>query len=400
MSSLDMLRFSLTSLGSHRLRTALSMLGIAIGVTAVVLMGSIGEGTRRYVLSQFTQFGTNILVINPGKTETFGIPGVMGGTQHKLTIEDSEALRRVEGVQAIVPLTMGLGRVEAGGRGRSVPINGVTSEVPEVWKFSIGQGSFLPEGDPNRAASVAVLGPRVQRELFGDENPLGAFIRVSGFRMRVIGVMAPKGQLLGFDVDDAVYVPVATAMQIFNQDELMEIDLTFNEGLDPERVAGRVREVLTERHNGREDFTVTTQAAMLEAFDKVLSAITIGLGAIAAISLLVGGIGILTTMWIAVSERTGEIGLLKAVGSTSGQIKRVFLIEAAVLSGIGGGTGLLVGIGLSDLLRALVPGLPIHLPPLLAFTALAVSLMTGLLSGVLPAGRAAALQPLEALHAE
>ena len=342
MSALDMFRFSLTSLGSHRLRTFLSMLGIAIGVTAVVLMGSIGEGTRRYVLSQFTQFGTNIIAINPGKTETFGIPGVMGGTQHKLLIDDSEALRRIQGVQAVVPLSMGLGRVEAGGRGRSVPIYGVTNEVPAVWKFLIGQGVFLPDGDPKSGASIIVLGPRVKREIFGEENALGEFVRVSGYRMRVIGVMAPKGQLLGFDVDDAVYIPVATAMQVFNQDELVEIDLIFNEGLDPERVGARIKAVLAERHSGREDFTVTTQAAMLETFDKVLSAITLGLGAM----------------------------------------------------------GLAVGIGLCDLLRALVPGLPIHLPPVLAFLALGVSLMTGLLSGVVPAGRAAALPPLEALHAE
>ncbi len=400
MSALDMFRFSLTSLSSHRLRTLLSMLGIAIGVTAVVMMGSIGEGTRRYVLAQFTQFGTNIIAINPGKTETFGIPGVMGGTQHKLTIEDSEALRRIEGVRAVVPLSMGLGRVEANGRGRSVPINGVTSEVPAVWKFAVGQGVFIPEGDASRRTSVAVLGPRVKRELFGDKNPLGEFVRVSGHRMRVIGVMAPKGQLLGFDIDDAVYISVATAMQIFNQDELIEIDLIFDEGLDPERVANRIRAVLTARHNGHEDFTVTTQAAMLETFDKVLSAITIGLGAIAAISLLVGGIGILTTMWIAVSERTGEIGLLKAIGSTSGQIKGIFLIEAALLSGLGGTAGLLLGMGLTDLSRALFAGLPIHMPPLLAFLALSVSIITGLISGVLPASRAAAMLPLEALHAE
>ena len=395
-----MFRFSLTSLLSHRLRTLLSMLGIAIGVTAVVMMGSIGEGTRRYVLSQFTQFGTNIIVINPGKTETFGIPGVMGGTQHKLTIEDSQALYRIPGVQAIVPLVMGLGRVEANGRGRSVPINGVTSDAPEVWKFGIGQGSFLPEGDPRRGGSVVVLGPKLKQELFGTDNALGKFVRVSGNRMRVIGIMAPKGQLLGFDIDDAAYVPVTTAMRIFNQDELMEIDLTFNEGLDPDYVANRVRAILTERHNNHEDFTITTQAAMLESFGKVLRAITIGLGAIAAISLLVGGIGILTTMWIAVSERTSEIGLLKAVGSTSRAVQGVFLIEAATLAGIGGATGLLIGIGLCELLRILAPGLPIHLPPALAALALFVSLATGLLSGVLPARRAAELPPLEALHAE
>lgn len=400
MTGPDLFRFCLSSLRSHRLRTLLSMLGIAIGVTAVVLMGSIGEGTRRYVLSQFTQFGTNILAINPGKTETFGIPGVMGGTQHKLTIEDGEALRRVEGVEALVPMALGLGRVEAGARGRNVPIYGVTSEVPEVWRFEIGQGEFLPPGDARRGGSIVVLGPKLKRELFGAENALGEFVKVAGYRMRVIGVMAPKGQLLGFDIDEAAYVPVTTALRVFNQEELMEIDLTFREDLDPDLVAARVSAVLKERHGGREDFTVTTQAAMLDAFDRVLAAITWGLGAIAAISLFVGGIGILTTMWIAVSERTGEIGLLKAIGSTDGQVHRVFLVEAALLSGVGGAGGLLFGLGLCDVTRAAVPGLPVHTPLVLALSALAVSLATGLVSGVLPARRAAKLPPLEALHAE
>jgi putative ABC transport system permease protein len=396
----DYLTLSLGSLASHRLRSFLSMLGIAIGVSAVILLTSIGEGTRRYLVQEFTQFGTNLLQINPGKVETMGIPGVMGGTTHKLTIEDSEALRRIPGVEKAVPVAFGQARVEADGRGRSVVIYGVTSDVPEVWKFRIGQGSFLPPGDPRRGAQVVVLGPKLKRELFGDENALGRFVRVAGARLRVIGVMAPRGRILGFDIDDSAYVPVATAMQMFNLEELIEIDLLFShEGLT-QRVVEDARRLLTERHGGEEDFTIVTQTAMLEVFGNVMDVVTTAVAAIGGISLLVGAIGILTMMWIAVNERVEEIGLMRAIGAHEDHVLRLFLLEAVVLTLLGGAAGIAVGLGVAGLVRLLLPGLPVHTPLAYLFAALAVSLLTGLLAGVLPARRAARLDPIEALRAE
>ena len=396
----DLLALAFGSLSNYMLRTALSMLGIAIGIAAVILLTSIGEGTRRYVLDQFTQFGTNIVAINPGKTETIGIPGALGGTTHKLTIEDAEALRRIPGVEDLVPMALGQARVEANGRGRSVYIYGTTATLPSVLKLNVRQGSFLPPGDPRRGAPVAVLGPTLKRELFGDTNPLGRFVRIADTRLRVIGIMAPKGQMLGFDIDDAAYVPVATAMRMFNLDELLEIDVHYSHPGLTDQVAESIRLLLTERHGGREDFTITTQADMLEVFGNVMDVITMAVGAIAGISLLVGAIGILTIMWIAVSERTQEIGLVRAIGATPGQVLLIFLAEATVLATVGGAVGLLAGIGLANLLRAAVPGLPVHTPPELAAAALAVSLLTGLASGVLPARRAAGLDPVEALRTE
>lgn len=188
MTAVDLMRLAVGAVLAHRMRTALSLLGIAIGVGAVILLTSIGEGTRHYILSQFTQFGTNILAINPGKTKTLGVPGVLGGTTHKLTLEDAEVLKRVPGVEAVVPLAMGMGRVEAGGLGRSINVFGVTAAMPEVWKFSIAQGTFLPDVDVHRKVPVAVLGPKVKRELFGEKNPLGEFVRIAGYRFRVIGM--------------------------------------------------------------------------------------------------------------------------------------------------------------------------------------------------------------------
>jgi putative ABC transport system permease protein len=396
----DYVLLGLGAVRSHRLRSFLSTLGIAIGITAVILLTSIGEGTRRYLIAEFTQFGTNILQINPGKTETMGLPGVLGGTTHKLTLDDAEALERLPSVQRSVPLAFGQARVEGNGRGRSVLIYGATSDVPEVWKFEVGQGSFLPPGDPRRGSAVAVLGPKLKRELFGEKNALGEFVRIAGTRLRVIGVMAPKGRILGFDIDDAAYVPVKTVMQMFNLDELVEIDVLFaHEGLT-QRVEEEIRSLLTARHAGKEDFTIVTQTAMLEVFGNVMNVITTAVGAIGGISLLVGAIGILTMMWIAVNERVEEIGLMRALGATERNVQRLFLLEAVILTVLGGIAGILTGLGISALLRVTVPGLPVYTPPGYIAAALLVCAVTGLLAGVVPARRAALLHPIEALRTE
>jgi putative ABC transport system permease protein len=396
----DYFELGLGAVRSYRLRSILSVLGIAIGIAAVIILTSIGEGTRRYLLAQFTQFGTNILAINPGKVETAGIPGVFGGTTHKLTLDDAEAIRRVPDVQAVVALSMGQARVEGAGRGRSVFVYGATSELPEVWKFQIGQGSFLPPGDPRRGSMVAVLGPKLKRELFGEENALGRFVRIADFRLRVIGVMAPKGRLLGFDVDDAAYVPVATAMRMFNLDELQEVDVSFtHEGL-AEGVADRITRLLSERHGGREDFTLMTQTEMLRVFDNVMDTVTTAVAAIAGVSLLVGAIGVFTMMWITVGERVSEIGLLRALGARRSEVERLFLLEAVVLTVLGGLLGVAGGLAIAALARLLVPGLPVYTPIEYVAAALAISALTGLVAGVLPARRAAALDPVTALRAE
>jgi putative ABC transport system permease protein len=395
----DLLRLALSAVLGHRLRSVLSIVGIAIGIASVILLTSIGEGTRRYMLAQFTQFGTNLIGINPGKTQTSGIPGVFGGTTRKLTIDDALAVARLPGVEEVVPVAFGTARVETGGRGRSIFIYGVTPNVPKAWKFGVRQGAFWPPGDPQRGMQVAVLGPKVKRELFGEANALGRFVRIAGSRFRVIGVMSAKGQFLGFDIDDSAYIPVASALDLFNLPELNEIDVVYTHAGLAARVERDIRRLLTERH-GSEDFSVTTQAAMLTVFDNVMNVVTMAVGAIAGISLLVGAIGILTMMWIAVGERTAEIGLARAIGATRRQVHLLFLTEAAALSTLGGALGVLGGMGAAALLRLALPGLPVSTPPLFVALAVGVSLATGLLSGLLPARRAAALDPIEALRAE
>jgi len=396
----DLIRLAFGAVLSHRLRSALSMLGIGIGIASVILLTSIGEGTRRYMVGMFTQFGTNLIGVNPGKSKTSGIPGVFGGTTHKLTIDDALALARLAGIEEAMPVAFGSARVESNGRGRNVFIYGVTPEAPKVWKYVVRQGSFWPESDPHRGSQFTVLGPKLKRELFGEANALGQFVRIAGARFRVIGVMAPKGQFLGFDIDDSAYVPVVSAMKIFNLGELNEIDIVYAHAGLAGQVEREVRSLLTERHGGEEDFTVTTQSAMLAVFDNVMNIVTASVGAIASISLLVGAIGILTMMWIAVGERTAEIGLARAIGATRRQIHLLFLVEAAALATAGGTLGVLAGMGLAALLRLAVPGLPVHTPLLFVLVAVAVSVGTGLLSGLLPARRAAAMDPIEALRAE
>jgi putative ABC transport system permease protein len=400
VGGLDLLRLAWHAVGAHRLRSALTVLGILIGIASVILLTSIGEGTRRYILAEFTQFGTNLLTVTPGKVETTGIPGAVGATIRKLTVEDAESLRRVAGVEKVVPVAMGMAEVERGNRGRSVFVYGVTSDVPEVWKFRIRQGSFLPESDARRAAAVTVLGPKLKRELFGESNALGEHVRIGGERFRVIGVMAPKGQLLGFDIDDSAYVPVAAAQRLFNRDELMEIDVLFAGGLRPEAVEEGVRRTLVGRHAGEEDFTLTTQTEMLDVLGRVLDVVGMAVGGIGAISLVVGAIGILTMMWISVHERTAEIGLVKALGAGRGQIVALFLAEAATLSLVGGLAGIATGMGLARALRWAFPGLPVYTSPKAVVAATVMSLAVGLASGVLPARRAAALDPVDALRAD
>jgi putative ABC transport system permease protein len=396
----DVLRQTMRAILGHRQRSLLTMLGIMIGIASVILLTSLGEGTRLYMLSQFTQFGTNLVSINPGKVETTGIPGGLGGTFQRLTLADSEALERVRGVERTVPVALGTAAVEHAGRERSVFVYGVTAAGPEVWRMGVRVGRFLPEGDPRHSSPLAVLGPTLKQELFGDANALGEHVRIGTQRFAVIGVMEPKGQFLGFDIDDAVYIPVSLAMPLFNRDELMEIDVMVSNASVVDSVVARMKAALIERHNGDEDFTVTTQTGMLETLDRILRVIGLAVVGIGAISLLVGAIGILTMMWISVNERTEEIGLAKAIGATPRQILLMFLSEAAMISTVGGVLGLLAGMGLAGLLHVAVPGLPVHTPPGYVALALAVSFSVGVLSGILPARRAARLDPIAALAAE
>jgi putative ABC transport system permease protein len=395
----DVARLTVGSVRSQRLRALLTALGIGIGVTAVVLLTSIGEGVHRFVVSEFTQFGTNIISITPGKTETLG--GSLGalGNVRPLTVEDAEALKRAPYIISTNAMMQGNAEVEALGRKRRTTIYGVGPSFAEAFRFEVGQGEFLPEDDPRAPRSLAVLGSKMSEELFRGESPLGEIIRVGGERYRVIGVMRPKGTMLGFDLDDTVYIPTARALELFDRDSVFEIHLLHEPGVRVDEIIEGVRRILTARH-GEEDFTITTQQQMLDTLGSVLSVLTFAVGALGSISLLVGGVGIFTIMTIGVRERTAEIGLLRALGAEKDQVLGLFLSEAVVLSAIGGMAGLLVGVGIAGILDAAVPALPVSYSPLFIALSEALAVIVGLIAGILPALRAASLEPLEALRTE
>ncbi len=395
----DFLRLSISAIISHRLRSFLTALGIAIGITAVILLTSIGEGVHRYVLAEFTQFGTNLIGIVPGKTSTLGMSGAVISNVRPLSLDDSEALQRLPYVLASVPVVQGNAPVESGTRQRRTTVYGVGPKAPEVWQFKVAVGRFLPEDDQQAARAFAVLGSKLKKELFAESNALGQTVRVGGSRFRVVGVMESKGQILGFDLDDSIYIPAVKSLELFNRESLMEVDVLYSAGISGDEMAKKIRQLLIARH-GSEDFTITTQEQMLDVLGSVLDKLTKAVGALGGISLLVGGVGIFTIMTIAVNDRIAEIGLLRAIGATRSQILGLFLGEAIILSTIGGSVGLFLGWLCGWLLQIFIPALPTHTSWFYAISAELLAAAIGLAAGVIPARRAANLDPIEALRAE
>ena len=392
--------FAVRAITAHRLRSVLTLLGIAVGIAAVILLTSIGEGIHRFVLGEFSQFGTNVIGIAPGKVKTGGGPPSGIPTSVKpLTFDDARALARLANVVAVTPVVWGNSEVAANARLRRTTVYGVNADMLRVFDTTVKSGQFLPREADETARPFIVLGSKLKDELFGAENPLGGKIRIGSLQFRVIGVLAAKGQFLGIDLDDTAYIPAARALELFNREGLTEIHASYAEGVAGARVADAVREVLKARH-GREDFTITTQEDMLRTLSKILDILTMAVGALGGISLLVGAVGIVTIMTIAVAERRSEIGLLVALGAPRRSILWLFLGEAVALSAVGGAAGLVLGIGLAQFIHLALPALPVHTPLSFVLLAEGVSVVIGLLAGVLPARRAARLDPVETLRAE
>ena len=395
----DTSKLALSAVVSQRGRSLLTALGIAVGIAAVVLLTAIGEGIHRFVLAEFTQFGTNLVGIMPGKTSTVGMSGGVISNVRPLSLDDAEALRRVPHVLGVVPVVQGNAAVKAGKRSRRTMVLGTGPDAPEVWQFRTTTGRYLPPDDPVTARPFAVLGATLRQELFGHDNPLGRYVRIGGDRYRVIGVMEPKGQMLGFDLDDAIYIPASRALDMFNRDSLMEVDVLYSANAEAREIAERLRQILIKRH-GTEDFTVITQDEMLDTLGNILNILTLAVGALGGISLLVGGVGILTISTISVQERTHEIGLLRALGAGQRQIMLMFLGEAMTLAALGGIAGLILGTGGAWLLHVAVPALPTHISLQYLLLAELTAAAIGLAAGVMPARKAASLDPVNALRAE
>lgn len=394
----DLIRFSYRALSGYPLRTGLMLLAMAMGVASVVVLTALGEGARCYVAGEFTSLGTHILIVLPGRNETTGgPPPMMGETPRDLTVEDAIALKRSGSVYRVAPIMVGSAPVKHAGLEREVTILGTTSELFDIRDLSMSQGRFLPPGDVMRSEAVCVVGYKIKAELFGNASPLGRFIRIGEWRYRVIGVLSKKGQSLGVDMSDVVVIKVASAQALFNRLSLFRILIQARGRGAIAHAKEAILDIIRKRHDGEDDVTVITQDALLATFDRIFVTLTLAVSGIAAISLIVAGVLIMNVMLIAVSQRTAEIGLLKAIGASGHQILSFFLAESAFLAIVGAAVGLALAACGCLVIQRIFPDFPVVVPIWSPIAAVGVALFNGLVFGVLPARKAARLDPVAAL---
>lgn len=399
MKTLDILRYARDAVTGTPLRTGLLLLAMSIGVAAIVILTALGDGARRYVVGQFSAIGTNLVIVLPGRSETRGFNPInlVTSTPRDLTTDDAVTLLRLPGVQRISPLVVGTTEINAAGKLREAMMIGTNDDFIKVRQMKLLLGRFLSKDDLGRGSAEVVLGALIREEIFGAENPLGKTVRVGDRRLRVVGVLSEGGQGMGMTTDELLIVPVATAQAMLNTNTLFRILVEVRSREQISEVKASVLKMITQRHEGEEDVTVITQDAILETFDKILGVLTLGVSGIAAISLAVAGILVMNVMLVSVTQRTAEIGLLKALGATAATVRQLFMVEALLLSLAGGLLGTGLGYIGAAVMRQLYPVFPAY-PPLWAVLAgLGTALASGLIFGVMPAKRAAQLDPLQAL---
>ncbi|MBK7675008.1 MAG: ABC transporter permease [Candidatus Accumulibacter sp.] len=399
MRTPDLIRFARDAATGSPLRTLLLVIAMAIGVAAVVVLTALGDGARRYVLNQFSSIGSNLVIVLPGRSQTGGFnPGnAITSTPRDLTVDDAQALQRASAVHRVAPLTVGTSEISVGGKLREVMVAGTTAEFIEVRRLALAQGRFLPPGDWRRGVSEAVIGARIRDEIFGREEALGQLVRIGDRRFRIVGVLASTGQGLGMNTDELVIIPVTLAQAMFNSNTLFRIlvEATSRDAIEPAKT--QVTEIIRLRHEGEQDVTVITQDAVLATFDRLLGTMTLAVAGIAAISLAVAGILVMNVMLVSVTQRTAEIGLLKALGATGATIRNAFLTEAAMLSVAGALLGFVLGQAGAAIIRQIYPAFPAFPPDWAVLAGLGTALTTGILFGILPARRAAGLDPVQSL---
>lgn len=395
----DLLRMARDSAWRARLRSFMLLLAVTIGVAAVIALTSLGEAARLYVAGEFQQLGTRLLIVLPGRSETGGVePGVLCvETPRDLTLGDAEAVQRIPEVERVSPLVIGSAPVSTGALEREAPILGSNADFLTVYGLALARGQFLPPGDLSRDLAVAVIGANIARELFPGREPLGSTLRVGDRRFRVIGIIGNEGRTIGLDSQELVLIPVGAAQALFNTESLFRLLIQVRHRDDMPRVRDAVIETIKLRHQGEEDVTVITQDALLATFDRIFTALTLTLAGIASISLIVAGVLIMNVMLVAVSQRTAEVGLLKAIGATQRQITLLFLAEAILLSATGGIIGVAVGLAADWAGNKLFPVLTLRPPSWVLVLALVTALGSGIMFGLLPARRAAKLDPVAAL---
>ncbi|HAR41620.1 MAG TPA: peptide ABC transporter permease [Bdellovibrionales bacterium] len=386
----------------NKLRAALTMLGMIIGVGAVVLLVSIGNGARNYVTSAFQGMGTNLIMVQPGRTEAKGgFSHPMGLAQRAITLGDVDALEKQSlNLEAVTGIMFGAGTIKYEGRSNDMSILGASEKIFDIFNMKISQGQPFNKEESDSGRRVVVLGYDIAKNLFGDENALGKSVRINESDHRVVGIFQKTGEKLGFNLDNIVIVPTKSTMRIFNDDKLFGIRAKAKSMSNLQEAVDELKAIMRQRHNGQEDITVVTQVSMLETLNNLLGMLTYVLGGIAMISMIVGGIGIMNIMLVSVTERTREIGIRRAVGARRRDVLTQFLAEAIVLSILGGMVGLGGSVGITYLIYFIVPAFDMRAPTWILLPAFLLSFGTGIIFGVWPARRAARIETIEALRYE
>jgi putative ABC transport system permease protein len=406
---LDPLLSALSSVVAHKLRSSLTVLGIVIGVAAVIALLSIGRGAQNEIISSIQSLGANLVQVMPGSFS--GPGGVRGGSTQTLTLEDAEAIaEQVPHVATVAPQMQTGAQVIAGEENTSASILGTTPSYRTAYNLEMASGAFFSDYDYDRAAKVAVLGASVAEDLYGDANPIGETMKLSGTIFRVIGVLEAKGASM-MSPDDTIHVPLPAVQQTAAQQRtpqgghiVSNIGLSVEEEGYAEQVVADITALLRERHRllptAEDDFRILSMEEIEAQVSEALGIMTMFLGAIAAISLLVGGIGVMNIMLVSVLERTREIGIRKALGAQERDIWTQFLIEAAMLTFAGGVLGMALGWGIAEGAAYFVPELTPVVEPDIVILAVSVAVGIGLFFGFYPAWQASRLNPIDALRAE
>ncbi len=398
MTLVDTLRTSFKTVMSYHIRSLLIILAMALGVGAVIVLTALGDGARNYIINQFSSIGTHLLVVLPGRAETSGsfLGAVLGQTPRDLTLKDAQLLVRLPQIRRYAPLNVGAAELSAANRLREVTVLGSTANLIPIRHMKLAQGNFLMHGTERNAQIV--LGAKIAREFFPRSQAVGQRVRLGDSRFLVSGVLASQGETMGFNTDEIVIIPIDYAQTMFNTTSLFRILIEAKSHSDIEPAKQAILAVLRQSHDGEDDTTVITQDAILNTFDRILHALTLAVAGIAAISLIVAGILVMNVMLVAVTQRTAEIGLLKAIGATSTDIRRLFLAEAVWLSVVGAVLGLLLGQLGSLLIRLAYPQLPAWAPSWASIAAITVALLAGILASMLPASKAARMDAINALN--
>lgn len=402
MQTSAILRMSLESLWAQKLRTLLTILGMVIGVGSVVLLVSVGEGAKRYVMREFEGLGSNLIVVQPGKSDKkthLGPP--VGAAQRKMTVSDVSAIERTaRNIEAVSGLVLGTVSARYEESLSNITVFGTNEQFPDILSIAVGQGGYFTREEDEYRRRVVVIGRNVAHELFGDLSPLGRRIKLNESEFRIVGVLAPMGDKLGLSFDELAFIPTQAALKLFNEDKLFGIRAKASSRVGMDDAVEEIREILRERRDGEEDFTILTQLSMMESLNTILSMLTYVLAAIATISLIVGGIGIMNITWVSVIERTQEIGIRRAVGARRRDILQQFLAEALGLSFLGGVLGVGGALAITYILYAFFPAFDMRSPWWILLPAFGMSLLVGVVFGVGPAWRASRIETLDALRYE